>query len=128
MIKVEDLMIGNFVIYGNGIYSIQDISMYEGKYCSNLFDTVFDSFAKHHRVLIKNLDPITITEDWLVSLGFKKWNFKNSKEITYNHGKLILHKRKRGWVINKNRREPKYIHELQNIALCYYNKKLLNYG
>lgn len=128
MIDAGQLMIHNYVKYGSGIYFIQDVSMFEGRYCSNLFDSMFSSFAKHHRVLIGDLDPIEITEEWLTSLGFKKWNFKRGNEITYSKGKLILHKRKRGWVINKNRKEPKYVHELQNIALSYYNIKLVNYG
>ena len=127
MIDVKDLMIHNYVEYKGESYFIQDISMFQGRYCSNLFNSPFQSFSVHHNILIKELNPILITEQWLFDLGFKKWNLKMGNELIYSKGKLILHKRKRGWVINKNRKEPKYIHELQNISYSFYDNELIKY-
>lgn len=68
-------------------------------------------------LLYGDYEPIELTPRWLRLLGFKKWNSRDG--ITYkkyqNKRELILHKRKRGWVINRNTVEPKYVHELQNI-------------
>tara|TARA_R110000796_G_scaffold204348_2_gene320506 strand:+ start:185 stop:505 length:321 start_codon:yes stop_codon:yes gene_type:complete len=68
-----------------------------------------------------DLFPITITEEGLVSLGLKKWK---SKGTIYSKGILILHLRKRGWVINKRFVEPKYIHQIQNIYFAITNKEI----
>jgi hypothetical protein len=65
--------------------------------------------------------PIPITEDELVRFGFKKWK---TKGITYSRGKMIIHLRKRGWVINKSTAEPKYMHTLQNRYYALYEEEL----
>lgn len=126
MIDPRDLMIWNYIEYDNKIYYIQDISMFQGRYVSNLFKSMYDSFPYFQNKLIKDFKPILITEKWLIDLGFKKWEIKKGNEITYSNGHLILHKRKRGWVIHKKRKEPKYIHELQNIGKVFYDLELIN--
>jgi len=102
----NELRIGNYA-YENGIalpMNIHDINCIYKNY--------------YHGEKYK---PIPLTEEWLLKFGFKKWN---SKGITYSKGVLIIHLRKRGFVINKRFVEPKHVHQLQNLYYALTGKEL----
>lgn len=63
-------------------------------------------------------EPIPLTEEWLVKFGFKPlvkdWQIKG----------LILHTRKRGFVVNKKIPIVKYVHQLQNLYFALTGEEL----
>lgn len=58
-----------------------------------------------------SIKPIEITEELLEELGFKRWGSAK----TYSLKSIILHKRKRGWVLRKSYKDFHYIHQIQNL-------------
>ena len=63
--------------------------------------------------------PIPLTEDWLKRFGFGRLG-----KYSFRTKHLIIHHRKRGFVINKKIREIQYVHELQNIYWALFNTEL----
>ena len=64
------------------------------------------------------LYPIPLTEEWLLKVGAKRFG----KDFTL-HG-VIIHTRKRGFVINKSVPIMKYLHQLQNFIFANRGKEL----
>ncbi len=110
--KIAELRIGNFVFTttsGFEDYIVVD-GIYEGKICFSDGD-MFDP---------KYVDPIELTEEWLIKFGIKKetdtaqgigdynwWNCHNKFEINHDIG---------GWfIIELGNHRFNYVHELQNI-------------
>jgi len=69
---------------------------------------------------VEDLKPVALIETDLISLGFKKWG----KHKTYSKGGVILHLRRRGFVINKRMPIVHYLHQLQNIYFIFTGKEL----
>lgn len=118
--EAKELRIGNLLQYCNQTVHVMCIQTLSDKYDVELGYYV-DSVGFQRKLSDKDVKPIPLTEDWLVKLGFKKWN---SKGTTYSKGVLILHLRKRGWVVNKRFLEPKYVHQLQNLYFALTNIEL----
>jgi len=74
-------------------------------------------------VELKEIDPIPLTEEWLIKFGFKNWGDKYTWS-TKARGGVIVHKRKRGWVVRKNMPIIEYVHQLQNIYFALTGKEL----
>lgn len=55
------------------------------------------------------LCPIELTEKWLLDLGFKPFG----KDFILKG--IVIHKRKRGWVLRKSVPIIKSVHQLQNL-------------
>ena len=122
--KANELRVGNLVTYR----SLKELKVME----------LLSTFT---RVLIDNnqtdwisvgydfLDPIPLTEEWLLKFGFEK-----TKEnfLTYDLGKLSIympsfHYKKgrtyfNSWVIIEE--SPKTVHQLQNLYFCLCGKEL----
>lgn len=100
--KDKELRIGNYVMQdGEEIHGIVSLTIH-----------------KYSIGQIK-LDPIALTEDWLVKFGF------NKLPIVFEHGKFYLYKEQNSnlWRLthsgtNAHITTLKYVHELQNI---YYD-------
>ena len=92
MIK-EELMINNygewnkFASMGKGIFQIQ---------ISDL------NYAKF-------IDPVILTEEWLLDFGFKRIE----KDFYLDH--FFIHSRKRGFTVRANYPIIEYVHQLQTI-------------
>jgi hypothetical protein len=77
---------------------------------------------------LSHIQPILITEDWLIKLGFEKqmaWTFRI--HISGNHY-LIYYLGEKGWSIgNKSYSDfnCEYVHQLQNLYFALTNKELI---
>ena len=117
--KVEELMVGNCLRIAP--MSIPKLQL------SN--DGVIEITAYGLSLMFNNPDildqyqPIPLTDEEIEKLGFKR--FGNWKSKTYYKNHIFLHKRKRGWVMSKRFKEPKYVHELQNIYFILKGKRLI---
>jgi hypothetical protein len=71
------------------------------------------------------VQPIPLTEEWLVKFGFVKNNsgFYEQKRFTYHpeYGWKILSQWIKGWV---NVAEIKYVHQLQNLYFALTGEEL----
>lgn len=127
-LRIKELRIGNHVLaeyYDSEteeeafvectVVSLDSVDMLDYNIYVESVDSSVEVFNGFH--------GIPITEPKLVELGFKKWN--TPKGITYSKGYMILHLRKRGWVIKKKVIEPKYIHQIQNMYHALYGKELI---
>ena len=100
--KLEDLRIGN---YYNSVKFKQSVK------CdlTDFYELCIKSDGATDDPPINEVfEPIYLTEDWLLKLGFKKF----SSDFQLNN--VIIHTRIRGFVINKKVPILKYVHQLQN--------------
>ncbi len=65
------------------------------------------------------IDPIKLTEKWLIDFGFKKIQ----KDWYLNH--FFIHTRKRGFVWRASTPNIKYVHQLQNLYFAVKGKHLV---
>jgi hypothetical protein len=65
-------------------------------------------------------EPIPLTEEWLLKFGFCK--FKNYND--FSKGGIIIHGRKRGFVLRKSVPDIKYVHQLQNLYFALTGEEL----
>ena len=122
MIQANELRIGNWVsVEKQGVrYNerIQSISAYSGK---------FNTFEDPHYERIETLEPISLTEEWLLKLGFKKqmaWTFYIP---IIGNMKLVYYLGEKGWSIGNKEysdHECKYVHQLQNLYFALTGEEL----
>lgn len=140
--KASELRVGNYIKYKDEILFIQDVSMFRGRYCSNLFKSVFDSFPKHYSQLLTSLKPIQLTEEWLDKFGFERggydlievWHPDNDRFSMVGYlDEENEDERYLGWNYNHNgtidecdssRIEIKHVHQLQNLYFALTGKEL----
>ena len=65
-----------------------------------------------------NAEPIPLTEEWLIRLGFKIF----CKDFYLNG--IIIHTRKRGYVLRKSVPIIQYVHQLQNLYFALTGEEL----
>lgn len=63
-------------------------------------------------------EPIPLTEEWLLKLGFKP--LVNDYQIKG----LIIHKRKRGFIVRKSIPQIQYVHQLQILYFALTGEEL----
>ncbi len=110
--KVTDLRIGNYIQTANGIDEVR------GVLNRNCFKDVF--LVKNGDVEIEDLQPIPLTEEWLLKLGFEE-NAGNTFSIKVEsdcfkieiYKKIFFPYEYKGMLLPAIR--LKYIHELQNL-------------
>jgi hypothetical protein len=100
MITREELRIGNQTLLGKVISLEPYIATIQGD-------------RGTFRYKYEYVPPVTLREEELLKLGFKRWG----KSKTYTKKGLIIHHRKRGFVIRKSFRDLHYVHQLQNVYL-----------
>lgn len=61
---------------------------------------------------------IELNEGWLLKLGFLPFG----KDFIKNG--IVIHRRKRGWVLRKSVPIIKYVHQLQNLYFCLKGEEL----
>lgn len=114
MIKPSDLRIGNLINSPNGIISVSGI------------ETDFNEFSEGEETvndfLISNLNPIQLTEEWLLKFGFQ-YNGKvlilKFKDGVFDEGNCIEYFKGRDYTEIKfgyyGNSKIKYVHQLQNL-------------
>jgi hypothetical protein len=129
--KAEELRIGNYVKINNiefhprlqnRILKVSGINK-----CVGVVDKTYSNYSINLEHIMQNenyyydtysqflnfVEPIELTKELLVRLGFKPF----SKDFQKNN--IIIHTRKRGFVINTKIPIIKYVHQLQNIYHYY---------
>jgi hypothetical protein len=121
--KANELRIGNYISpLGKGITIVEGFCTWDGLIQSS-------SFAERS---IEDFEPIKITEEWLLKLGFEcildiSYSFPkpyDNLELAY-YGSINGFKK--GWVINKLfglSNGIKYVHELQNLYFALTGEEL----
>ena len=104
--KAQELRIGNWV------YEIEDAIQVEVVDISNLYYNDFNDGTIIYT-------PIPLTEEWLVKFGFKPLSNDWQKDG------IIIHTRKRGYVLRKSVPIVKYVHNLQNLYFALTGKELI---
>ncbi len=93
MLQINEVKIDNYVTSSKG----------------DIFQISTGAFCLYHQNKEWDVLSIELTEEWLFRFGFKKlvndWQIKG----------LIIHTRKRGFVVNKRIAIIKYVHQLQNL-------------
>jgi len=138
--KVTDLRIGNYVYYehtthivsgvhGNKVYSwwVRDgepVIEYEAK------DISGTQVENPYMDVVSQYEPIPLTEEWLIKLGFEKLTDSNDgfKNTTYTYTKgvsFIVHfdgvrLSTNFWIGN----EKHYVHQLQNLFYVLSGEEL----
>lgn len=100
--KAEELRIGNFVLE-LGKPEVVGKRTFENWDTFNLED---------------HLHPIPLTEEWLLRLGFRKFG----KDFSLKG--VIVHKRKRGYVIRKSTPIMNSVHVIQNYFYAVTGEEL----
>ena len=72
----------------------------------------------NHLVEWNSVYPIELNHEWLIKLGFKPF----CKD--YQKNGIIIHTRKRGFVLNRKVPVIKFVHELQNLYFVLRGENL----
>lgn len=125
--KAEELRIGNLLEYANFIYSASQITK-NFIHANNIHGFAPGVFP------LDNLEPIPLTEEWLIKFGFKER--KDTDNFSYWHigTNPITH----DWLFDikqfkdENRlfykngfHNLKYVHQLQNLYFALTNTELI---
>ena len=106
MIKATELRQDNFIFTPDGVVdTVTDINM-DGSILSFGFGQMYD------------IEPIQLTEKWLLKLGFKPFN----KDFVLNG--IIIHTRKRGFILRKSVPIIMHVHQLQNLYFALTGEEL----
>lgn len=114
IMKANELRLGNFVdncgteCFVMGIYKDNKVEL--GYFT--------DSVGFVRSLDDKNINPITLTEEWLKRFGFKRFSKDFSKSG------IIIHTRKRGFSLRKRVPDIKSVHQLQNLYFALTGQEL----
>tara|TARA_R110001606_G_scaffold355365_1_gene506345 strand:- start:50 stop:382 length:333 start_codon:yes stop_codon:yes gene_type:complete len=108
MMKANEFRLGNLVKCPEGFGQVTQIQDREV--------LVVDEIGYTMEVI----KPIPLTEEWLLKFGFKK--FKNYND--FSHKGIIIHGRKRGFVLRKSVPVIKHVHQLQNLYFALTGEEL----
>jgi hypothetical protein len=127
-LEAKDLRIGNLVEYFGKIRKIDGIkAMSIGGYAVEIIETDIHgrSISEYSPLESLNLNPIPLTEEWLVRFGFEKSAFN---ENVYSNKSIILDKRKLGWLLCDNSidnlKHIEHVHQLQNLYFALTQEEL----
>ena len=112
MIQVNELRIGNLISWGGCDFTVEQISRNELslKEYSERGGVIFTS---------ENYNPILLTEEWLLRLGFNRFCKDFSKKV------VVVHTRKRGFIIKKSIPQINSVHQLQNLYFAFTGTELI---
>jgi hypothetical protein len=123
MIKANELRIGNWIadFEAGGVFQIEEICK-----VGNQYNVSYRNGSIICAVDV--LDPIPITEDWLLKLGFEKTMTWTYTIDLLGSLKLVYYLGEKGWSLGfKNYSDfsnLKYLHELQNLYFALTGKEL----
>lgn len=120
--KASDLRVGNLINVLNPNTGIWNIEATKGKTIMILQQ------EEGHYLLINNLKPIPLTEEWLLKLGLKKTEYKS--QIIYDSGLqnstyIIIDENNSSYFMwGAYLTSIKYVHELQNLYFALTQREL----
>ena len=103
MIKANELRIGNIVM--ETIYDFEPKQIVISR--------------EHFSQPEDYYEPIPLTEEWLMRFGFGRLG-----KYSFRDKNLIIHHRKRGFVVNKKIAIIQYVHQLQNLYFAFTQTEL----
>ena len=93
-----------------------------GNYTRDKFGKIFTVKELHHNKKIRRF-PITLTEEWLLKFGYKKWKHNNrwslNKHLMYFKADGLLY-----YGSGYSRINIKHVHQLQNLYKALTNEDL----
>jgi hypothetical protein len=128
--KANELRIGNLVIANNLLYrkegenkiacvvGIDSEKEYNDLISSITIYHIDDEFKDTYGQWIKHLEPIPLTEEWLIKLGFSRID-----KYTFVKSGIFIHMRKRGFVFSK-KLIVENVNQLQNLYFALTKKEL----
>ncbi len=128
----EELRIGNLVLRAtgwdkNGVPFFSDNS-YEVDSISSSFIGIHDfpEFQGCNEIPIKDLEPIPLTEEWLIKAGFEKDDYPNTfvLSIEYIYVELTVFKGVISFRTSDDNVVLKYVHQLQNLYFVLTDQEL----
>ena len=114
MMKLDELMVDNWVDSIYGEQCILDIQTTQNQIITD-YSQIF---------LSEEIDPIKLSEEWLLNFGAGKTEFANYPTI-FNLPKMNVYKDHIGFrLLSSLDRRIKYVHELQNLYYLLTQEKL----
>jgi len=113
---VRELRIGNFVNNKFGELEYSEVKGLGEDYV-DLNEITWD------HPLPEDIEPIPLTEEWLLNLGFKRWG----KDCFYL-GVVKIHHKQRGFVLAKRYGVINHVNQLQNLYFALTGKELQKNG
>lgn len=111
--KANELRIGNYFLWRGMCGTVNTISEKWITEQTNL-----------GRFFYEDIEPIPLTEEWLVKFGFEQYN--NTNHYFYTNTKFIVKiNSDTGYLFGGIDHEPiKYVHQLQNLYFALTNEEL----
>ncbi len=125
IINAEELRIGNlvnvFLGVGDNGPEYKNVEVHGIMKAVNRYNfyTINHNGEEYSIEFLNNFEPIILTKEWILKLGFKK--FCND----YTKKGIILHTRKRGFIIKKSVPQMNYVHQLQNLYFALTGEELI---
>lgn len=123
MISINDLRINNYVYYNNEHNEIGIITKLVTELITDINYVGINNRIDVH-YLNKHINPIPLTEEWLIKLGFNNYFEKGKINIIpkgrlgYENGRTYFN----SWTILE--KQPDYVHELQNLYYALTKEEL----
>lgn len=117
MIKATELRLRNRILDPFGREAVVDKLVINYTYGTVALSAI-DKGYQFESFICDNCNPIPLTEEMLVRMGFKSFCKDWSKKG------IIIHARKRGFVVNKKIPILNYVHQLQNLYWCLCGEEL----
>ena len=123
MIAINDLKINNYVYYNNEHNAIGIITKLITDIITDINYVGINNRIDVH-YLNKHINPIPLTEEWLIKFGFDyrftkgKFNIITKGKLGYENGRTYFN----SWVILE--KQPDYVHELQNLYYALTKEEL----
>jgi len=121
MINVSEIRLGNYYQdRGGKILRVDFVEYLESGRSTKFGEKMYLNDEEVHPMTEYSdcANPIELTKEWLIKLGFKPF----CKDFQKNS--IIIHSRKRGYVINTKIPIVKYVHQLQNIYFALRGEEL----
>ena len=115
MMEEKDLRIGNYVILGVTMSVLDDAHI-----------IVAADFKYIKSLCLVGLDPIPLTEEWLIKFGFELWHENFQDQYRIDGFPLLLRISKTGCVCSGHEYTIKklFVHELQNLYFALTGEEL----
>ena len=132
MLKANELRIGNLINWGVNIVPIRSIHT-ESVLKDNVSVYIeLNEKLQNYCLNITDIEPILLTEEWLLNFGFERHHADYSNDVIYiknvpNNNEFIWgvypFELGSGFVINKSK-SLKYVHQLQNLYFALTGEEL----
>ena len=122
MISANELRIGNYLLITG-----ESISISSG-FIADYDFSVKNNFSSNTPLIKDSIEPIPITEEWLLKFGFEYFESNDSYQLDTDLGFCIWGRIHYGFYIFANSEELgseiRYVHELQNLYFALTKKEL----